>query len=62
MRNCKLKLTKPPPGGTPWNSWRGAPPYSPNPDPISDQEIPYFSHPFSYFIIIITIITFIYTR
>ena len=61
MRNGKLKLTKPPPGGTPENSYRGVPTYSLNRDLISDQEIPYFSHPFSYFIIII-IITFIYSR
>ena len=29
-----------PPGDTPRNSWWDVPPGSPNPDPISDQNIP----------------------
>jgi len=30
-----------PGGGTPWNFWWGVPPASPNPDPISDQKMPF---------------------
>ena len=60
MRNGKLKLAKPPPGVLLGILSGDVPPYSPNPDPISGQEIPFVSHPFSYFIIFI--ITFIYTR
>ena len=32
------KVKSMPPGGSPRNSWRGVPPGSLNPDPISDQK------------------------
>ena len=37
-----MYCTKPLGGDTPWNSWWGVPPGSPNPDPISDQKMSLF--------------------
>ena len=38
-----LKGLNKPRGNTPGNSWWGWPLGSPNPDPTSDQEIPFFT-------------------